>query len=284
MVRPLLVAVGVTWLLAGCSVGGAGGTQPRGELDPFVPATHRDGDQVVMPLAFPDGTRAELLYSAGLALERFATRPYSSGRLHGRSPAPGRGDVVGRDFFVVDDGVSGVLARMYGRRAPVLVAEYEAPGGERVGLWDLGRRTNVHYLGFQFGRWAVLVYDYKAAGAMTDEERASWVESFSGRETDGGWLVLESSGPLRLARVGEHAGPQLMFFARGTERGFSLFPGTCRPHRGQDRVVAGRRVSWRGGFASWCLSGSLRIHASGPRPFVASLIRDLEVRRVVLAR
>jgi hypothetical protein len=249
----------------------------------FEPRVREDGERVVLPLTFPDGTTAELRYPPSLRLERFTIRPYSSGRLHGRSPTPGRGDVVGRDFIVVEDEVSRVLARMREQRAPVLVAEYKAPGGERVGLWDLGRRSNVNYLGFQFGRWAVLVYDYKAAGAMTDEERASWVESFSERETDDGWLVLEGTGRLRLARAGEHAGPQLMFFATGTERGFGLYPGTCRPHRDQDRVVAGKLVSWRGGFANWCLSDSMRIHASGSRRFVGTLIRELEVRKVVLA-
>jgi hypothetical protein len=249
----------------------------------FEPRTREEGERVVLPLTFPDGTTAELRYPPSLGVEQFTIRPYSSGRLSGRSQTPGRGDVVGRDFFIVDGDVGRALAGMSKRVAPALVAEYEAPGGEKVGLWDVGRRSNVNYLGFQFGRWAVLVYDYKAAGAMTDAERAWWVENFDGRETDHSWLVLEGTGPLRLARAGEHAGPELMFFASGTERGFGLYPGTCRPHRDQDRVVAEKLVSWRGGFANWCLSGSMRIHASGNRRFVGALIREVEVRRVELA-
>jgi hypothetical protein len=249
----------------------------------FEPRTREEGERVVLALAFPDGTRAELVYPRSLALERFTRRPYSSGRLSGRSRTPGRGDVVGRDFIIVNEDVSEALAGIGGGAAPSLVAEYRSPRGGTVGLWDVARRRNVHYLGFQFGRWAVLVYDYKAGGAMTDAERASWVESFRGRETEDGWLLLESTSPLRLARAGEHAGPELMF-SDGPERAFALFPGQCRPHRDQTRLVGGKRVQWGGGgFADWCLSGSMRIHATGDRRFVGSLIRELEVRRVQIA-
>jgi hypothetical protein len=41
---------------------------------------------------------------------------------------------------------------------------------------------------------------------------------------------------------------------------------------------------WGGGFADWCLSESMRIHAGGNRAFIGALIRDLAVRNVVVAR
>jgi hypothetical protein len=127
-----------------------------------------------------------------------------------------------------------------------------------AGLWNLPR-PEPNYLGFQFGRWAVLVYDYPADGesggtAMTDHERAAWSASFSGRETSDGFLLLRGSGPLRLARAGETAGPQLSFGSVGEPPWFALYPGACEPHRDQTQLVHGKLVAWTPGFANWCLS------------------------------
>lgn len=243
----------------------------------FRPRTRREGADVVLPLTFPDGTTAELVYPPNLGLTSLDVFPYGSGRLQGKSPIAGRGDVVGRDFWIRRGGVEELLQRRNRGRRPELLAEYEGVGGATVGFWDLDA-GGTRKLGFQFGRWAVLVYDYIGAGAMTDAERASWAASFSGNETADGFLVLEASGPLRLARASEHAGPQLTFAAVDPRRELTLYPGPCRPHRDQSQVVAGKRVAWSGGFAAWCLSESMRIHAGGSRAFVGALIRDLAVR------
>jgi hypothetical protein len=284
VMRALLVCLAAVATLAGCSLAERGDSPVRASgSERFVPPRYRQNGHVVMPLTFPDGTTAELLYPPRFRLGRFTIRPYGSGRLPRQHPMPPWiGNTVGRDFFIVNRGARVVLARMRRGRAPKIIAEYEMPGGQRVGLWDVG--ADVNYLAFQFGRWAVLVYDYKSAGAMTDDERALWVESFSGREADRGWLVVEGDEPLRLARAGEHAGPELMFHMPGRERGFSLYPGKCRPHRDQTRVVGGKQVQWSRGFADWCLSESMRIHASGTRSFVGALISALEVRGVGLKR
>jgi len=254
-----------------------------GELG-FVPETYREGDRIVLPVTFPDGTSAELVYPLELKIAELGVFPYSSGTLHGKSPIPGRSDFVGRDFWIRYGELEEILALRNGGRPPRLLAQYEGAGGKVVGLWDLRSDETVHYLGFQFGRWAVLVYDYVAAGAMTDAERASWAANFSGRESDDGFLLLEGSGPLRLARASEHAGPELDFSAPGPEHGLGLYPGPCRPHRDQTRLVDGKLVQWSGGFADWCLSDSLRIHASGGREFIGALIRGLEARNVIIAK
>ena len=229
-------------LLALFAVGCAGGD----EMQTFVPATYAEHGRIVMPVTFPDGTTAELLYPSALELAGFAIRPYSSGRLRGKSRSPGRSDIVARDFVIEDADVEDVLARR-STRPPQLLDRYDGVGGSDVGFWALGRAdSNVHYLGFQFGRWAVLVYDYIAAGAMTDAERAFWAANFSGHKAPDGLLVLEGSGPLRLARAGDHAGPQLLLSA-GPGRSLQLYARPVQPasrsdtaRRRQARLVESR--------------------------------------------
>jgi hypothetical protein len=255
-----------------------------GDLE-FVPATYREGDDVVLPVTFPDGTSAELVYPPELAIAELGLVPYTSGRLHGKSPTPERSDFVGRDFVIRHGDLARVLAEFSGQRPPAVLARYVGANGQTVGLWDVDVNDTAHYLGFQFGDWAVLVYDYVAGGAaMTDAERASWAANFSGRETDDGFLLLDGSGPLRLARIGEHAGPELTLSAGDPNRALILFPGACRPHRDQTMLVDEKLVSWNGGFANWCLSDSMRIHAEGTRDFIGALIRGLDVRNVTISK
>jgi hypothetical protein len=301
-----LVGVAVLFLLAGC--GGAREEQDdeagpatevattpeaggdRGEASEFhfTPATFRRGERVVLPVTFTDGTSAKLGYPSKLDLAALGVGPYSSGRLHNRSATAGRSDVVGRDFWIFHGRIEDVLASLNGGTPPRLLAQYEGVDGQTVGFWDIQSDQDADYLGFQFARWAVLVYDYAATSAspgaaMTDAERASWAANFSGEETADGFLLLEGAGPLRLARAGEHAGPQLSFGTVEPARSFTLYPGECRPHRDQKRLVHGKLVDWSTGFADWCLSESMRAHATGSDSFIADLIRDLEVREVTLA-
>jgi hypothetical protein len=225
----------------------------------------RDGNSVVLPVVFPDGTEADLIYPAELDIAGLPVHPYSSGRLHGKSPNSLRGDVVGRDFWIERAKVHDVLVGANRGKEPRLVAEYRGADGQPVGLWDI--RLDSDYLGFQFGSWAVLVYDYTDAAAMTEEERASWAASFSGRETKGGYLLLKGRAPLRLARAGEHAGPEIEFGESAEGKGLSLSPARCR-----------QPVDRGPGHATWCVAPSMRAQAVGPERFVKALLAGLEVR------
>jgi hypothetical protein len=242
---------------------------------------------VLLPVTFTDGTSAELIYPRRLAIAALGLSAYGSATLHGKSPVPGRSDDVGRDFRILYGEVHDYLARSNWAKPPSPIAWYRAADGQSVGFWDLPP-PEPNYLTFQFGRWAVLVYDYPAYGesggaAMTDAERAAWAASFSGQETAEGFLVLRGSGPLRLARAGEHAGPELSFGSVGRPPWFALYPGPCKPHRDQAQLVHGKLVSWTPGFASWCLSDAMRVHARGRGAVIDGLIRGLAVRDVALA-
>jgi hypothetical protein len=158
----------------------------QGDLD-FVPATYREGDRVVLPITFPDGTSAELVYPPELEIAELGVFPYSSGTLHGKSPTPRRSDFVGRDFVIRHGDLAHVLAELNNQKQPVLLAQYQGANDQTIGFWDVRTNDTAHYLGFQFGRWAVLVYDYAAGGAaMPDAERASWAANYGAR--DRRWL------------------------------------------------------------------------------------------------
>jgi hypothetical protein len=251
----------------------------------FVPATYREGDRLVLPLTFTDGTTAELVYPPELGLAELGLVPYGSGELQGNSSNGSRGDGVGRDFLILHGELDEVLAQLNGGGRPSLLGHYRGADGQSVGLWDLPE-PEPNELGFQFGRWAVLVYDYPAdsEAAMTEVERAAWSASFAGRETADGFLLLHSSGPLRLARAGESAGPQLSFGSVGEPPWLALYPGDCKPIRDHARIVHGRLVSWSPGFADWCLSELMRVHARGRNASLDAMIEALAIRKVSLAK
>jgi hypothetical protein len=204
----------------------------------FVPATHRDGERTVLPLTFPDGTRATITYPHELGIAELGVRPYGSAALRRDSPDPERAGTVGRDFLILYDG-----------------------GGE----------THVpNALRFEFGRWTVEVYDYVAgtSAAMTRDERRSFRASLHGRVTADGFLVLKASPPLRLAEAGEHAAPALEFGMSRRAPWLLLFLQPCGP----------KAESTSRGFASWCLSDSVIAHAYGRRRFTAAAIAGIELR------
>jgi hypothetical protein len=193
----------------------------------FVPPTHRDGDRVVMPLTFPDGTRVTLTYPPELAIAELGLRPYGSATL-------GR---IGRDFVIL----------------------YDSSGEPHV----------PNPLLFEFGRWTVEVYDYPSyPAAMTNAERRRFADSLHGRETTDGFLILEATPPLRLAKAGESHGPSLEFGMSRRSPWLQLFLVRCGPRAESDDP----------GFSSWCLSDSVVAHAYGGRRFRAAAAEGIELR------
>ena len=195
---------------------------------PFVPATHRDGDRVVLPLTFPDGTRATIAYPPELGIAELGVRPYGSATLHGK----------GRDFFI------------------------------RHGLG--GRSHQPNALRLELGRWTVEVWDPEpgSPGALTAAERRTFRTRLRGRATDGGFLVLDASPPLVLAKAGEHAGPALEFGYTRDAPWLRLALVRCGP----------KAESTGPGFASWCLSDGIVAHAYGGRRFLTAAAEGIELR------
>ena len=223
--------------LVGCAETQAPDDEP-GADGRFVPAAHREGERVVLPLTFPDGTRAAITYPPELEIAELGLRPYGSATLLGDSPHPERADTVGRDFLIRYDAGGGTIQ----------------PNAFRVEL----------------GRWTVEVYDYDPgnSAAMTADERRSFRENLHGRATDDGFLLLDATPPLTLAEAGEHAGPALEFGMSEKSPWLLLFLQPCGP----------KAESTSRGFASWCLSDSVVAHAYGGRRFIAAAIEGIRLR------
>ena len=235
---------------------------------------------MVMPVTFPDGTRAELVYQPELDLSNFRVQPYSSGYIPG----------FGRDFLVYDRPLVDVLESYDDAE---LLAEYENGRGGTVGFWRLP--PHGLYLAFEVGSWTVLVYDYGDEGAqMSEDDRGLWATNFHGRATNDGFLILDSDPPLTLARAGDHAGPELEFWSRvGDSRGILLFPGECSPYQeGQDgfdhiEAVNGLMVSRESDdFASWCVpeeSMIVHVYQDPGDTFIDDVLSGVRVRNVSVA-
>ena len=233
-----------------------------------------------MPVTFPDGTTAELVYPPELDLSGMRVQPYSSGY------GPG----FARDFLVYDEPIEDVIGNY---EEAELLAEYEDGQGSTVGFWRFP--PDGLYLAFQFGSWTVLVYDYGEAGAqMSEEDRALWATNFHGRDARDGFLLLEADPPLTLAQAGEHAGPELQFWSQsGDFNAVLLFPGECTSYRegegGFDdiEVVNGLAVSRESDdFASWCdphVSMTVHVYQDPGGAFIDEVLSGLEVRNVNLA-
>jgi hypothetical protein len=243
-----------------------------GDHSVFEPRTYSEGDSVVMPIMFPDGTTVELVYPPALNLSDLRVQPYSSGY------GPG----FGRDFLVFDKRMSEIIGRYEDAE---LLAEYEDGHGGTVGFWRLP--PDGLYLAFQFGSWTVLVYDYAEEGAqMSDEDRALWATNFHGGDAEDGFLLLEAERPLRLARAGEHAGPELGLWSRnGDFRALSLYAGECTSYG--DEMVNGVVVDRESDdFAAWCVPDApMTVHVTQEAgdTFIDDVLRGLEVRNVRVA-
>jgi len=245
-----------------------------GDSESFTPATHKERGKVIMPVTFPDGSTAEIVYLPDTDIAAMGAQPYSSGQLS---------DCCGRDFFVLFGGVpKGELAG----EAPLKI--YRGADGSAVEYWRMGASGHdpetERWLIFNFHPWYVLVWDEK--GSMTDQNLASWARGLAGAEARDGSLRLTADQPLQLAKAGEHAGPELLFSDR--RQMVSFFVGDCERDPKEDgKVVAlggktGPEAEW---FASRCfVNQSMRMHVQSEDATVARRVIDrVEIRNVQLA-
>jgi hypothetical protein len=155
---------------------------------PFVPETYRESGLVVMPITFPDGSRAELAYPPQLNLHGLNVTPDGYLQL-GQSGC-------GRSFIAARSDLRGEIWR--GKPA----ATYPGSGGGLVGLWSPAKGAEpYHWLAYRFGEWNLFVPCDDSA-EQNDERRiqSRWARSLAGKELPSGFLVLDPQPPLRFGR------------------------------------------------------------------------------------
>lgn len=231
------------------------GTDPT----PLVPATERVGDEVRMPVTFPDGTRATLVYPIPLDLAALGVQPDISYVFRGRYQGP----IV----FLHDRGAS--IRRFVEGTEPVgLVNSYQ-----RIEIWaargnDVDRRF---WMRLTLPSWTVLV-PIEERG-LAEEVAASLDLS----ETEAGFPVIEASGDAELAQgFGEAGRAQLAFGdtlaepdMMSNDETIFLAPDRCTPATGSE---------FPRGYGSSCLGdGNVFASIYGDREFVTSVIEGLRV-------
>jgi hypothetical protein len=241
-------------------------TDPMGEvLDPesFFPPTERDGDLLRMPVIFPDGSEATLVYPIPLNLELMGVQPDLSYSFRGRYQGP----IV----FLHDPNAS--IRRFVDPEGAPMLINWSVGGLE---LWPARGDDGYSWIRLELPSWTVLV-PIEIAGSDSPVERAGLAATVAGslgiRESASGFPVVDASGEAELAEgFGEAGGAQLAFGDAAADPGMVsqldatifLSPDGCDP-----ATVDG---------SSACLGGGT-VFASiyGDRDFVASVVDGLRV-------
>jgi hypothetical protein len=247
----------------------------------FYPAVYREGERVVMPVTFVDGTTAEVVFRGNL-------RPQELGTY---------GEIVG-GLEEIDRAIYFRYATGSWFKGSGPLASFEGLGGSTVEEWappaDTFPFPPCSILVFRFGDWFVGVRT--CDDQLSSEEKAQWARLLVGRQTEDGFLILDADPPLTIARVGEHEGPDLWLVGPHSSPFITLRPGLCtldEPAKNQElRVMpdgqevliarlAGQVETWD---ANWCEEGAMYVGVQSPdRAYVEAAAEGLRIRNITLA-
>jgi hypothetical protein len=248
----------------------------------FYPPSRFEGDQVVMPLTFVDGSRAEAVAPRDLGIQDMTAQMFTAAGL---------------------GGVDRTIGFAYGNGSAFMhegpLETYEGTDGSEVELWEPGTEmpAGCPYLVYRFGEWFVGVRTCQ--DELSDSEKRVWARSLSGLVTDEGWLVLSSLEPLVLQKTGGHEGPEIIL-GMGRADWIELEPGRCNqnalPDEGDIRTMSdGTKVSFSriedgasgidyDWFATWCEDGLMMIQVSyAYKEFAEVAAESFRLSDIVLA-
>ena len=221
--------------------------------DPFRPPDrYTEGSpSEVLPLVFPDGSTAELVYPADLRLESMNPRPDTTGGAPGGVIRP----------QITHGGV--------GFRVEGPVRCIEGSDGTLAPVWRWKDREDLVVL--RFGDWYVSVFEKPA-------DLELWVDRLKG-EIRGGWLVLDGGGRLVVGPEQNPADSQIRFSDETNI--LSIWPLDCASREG---IHEEGRVVELGGdsgdfFTSFCID-DVEIHAQGRSAFVSAVAENVRVRNL----
>ncbi|HEX5937125.1 MAG TPA: hypothetical protein VFZ75_05470 [Actinomycetota bacterium] len=178
------------------AVGDGSGLGEVVDPEPFIPGVVREGAQTRMPVVFPDGSRATLVFPSELVLEEVGVQPDVTYLFRGRYQGPilflHAPDAPLDDFVDTSEGSTLVNTSSGG------VEVLPAKSGERLQIRA--------WIRFELRTWSVLVpfQDLADVAAIT--------ASLELRESATGFPFVVATGEAELAQgFGEAGGPQLAF-------------------------------------------------------------------------
>jgi hypothetical protein len=229
------------------------------EIAPFVPETRTVGDETRMPVVFPDGTEAALVYPTGLRLAELGVQPNVS-YLWKEDPPP-RFPIV----FLHDPLAS--LARYVRPKGPLRLINTSDGGIE---VWrargnDVQRRFWIRY---ELPSWTVLV---SVRDPLPSAVKVNG--SLDLTETRSGFPVVRAKGPIAPSREsGEGEGSML---AIGSTLDPSIFLWL-------ERCSGPNEVDVPGGYGSMCLAdGRVTANIYGKPAVVQAIVDGLRVEDLV---
>ena len=224
-------------------------TDPTGEVvepEPFIPTgAERDGDRIRLPVVFPDGSRATLVYPIPLDLATRGVQPDVAYIFDGRY----QGHIV----FLHDPDAS--IARFVDPDGPQMLINSSSGG---LHLFRGRGDEPPYWLRFELPSWTVLVPIEDPMPQRAVERAALALEvagSLTVRETASGFPVIETPGNAELAEgFGEAGGAQLAVGDAAAEPDMVsqldatifLSPDGCDPATAEP---------FSGGYGSICLGG-----------------------------
>lgn len=157
--------------------------------DQFIPPVSRNGGDVVLPVVFPDGATAELVYPPKLNVHRLGIQPAVSLALRARGK-------YYEEFLMISKTDIDEVAK-----TDEILETYEGPlGTVRVyrpkSRREFGNPLLIHH---RVGSWNISVGDGNAGSLMGKRNRRLWAESLDGYETKNGFIVFEPHPPLAFA-------------------------------------------------------------------------------------
>jgi hypothetical protein len=233
---------------------------PTAERGAFVPRTRIEGDRTVLPVTFPDGTRAEVVYPTELRIAELGVRPKGGwGTLEGTE----FDGCCARDFlFGYGSGTPDALATDRANKT------FTGVDGRPVHLVPAVSGGLSDYLVFQVGSWRVGVW-----ASMADDRLATWAAHLRTQVDADGFLVLRADAPLRLAEAGVGGPPfALEFGAPDGSRQLSVELKTCAAAVSEGDAAHGLSVC----KPQW----SMWVTATGDSRFVQEVASRIEIRDV----
>ena len=230
----------------------------------WAPATYEEAGNVVMPVTFPNGTTAEVVFDARAALHEMSASP--------RTYVDGPGDCGWELNATRYDPHLGWVSGA----APLRT--YVRDDGETFELWN-GTRDHEPYdaLIHRAGSWSVILLCLHGED-MSDNTFETWARGLRAHETSDGLIVVDVVDPIEAPTGDGTSSPTIQFGDRNVVVELSSTGGCDHLHADQET---------NDGVIQWCVDpdDGIYVYATsfGPsgKEVLDALVETFEVRSIV---